>query len=471
MKLPKRNTMTALLLTMAMSLTAGLLEQGKQQYSDGDYEAAAETLRAAVRRTPRDGNANYYLGLTLTALGNNAEARTYLEKAAGRGITDAYLLLVEQDIASYDPDAASEHLEAWRTRLKRNRKSAPEQMETLASRVVKMRNMLVRVEQIEVVDSMDVPSKDFFAAYRLSSSAGRILPPLSVSRLIGHGDSEHTGVAFVPQSHSEMLWSEADSSGVMQLYSAGILDDGTPEPSVLIDSSLSEGGSAAYPFLMPDGMTLYFANDGENSLGGYDIFMTRREHTGDGYTYYQPQNMGMPYNSPYNDYLLALDEESGLGWFASDRSQKPDTVTVYVFIPSDIRVNVDVDDPNLISLAKLSDISLTQKEGVDYAGKIAADSNNDEDTAASFMLDMGNGRIYTTLSDFRQPAARSAMIEYIGAQTELERQLQKEQVLRDRWRTGDHSVKADILDSERHTDYLRKNLKRLRNAVITAENR
>ena len=84
--------------------------------------------------------------------------------------------------------------------------------------------------------------------------------------------------------------------------------------------------------MMSDGITLYYANDGDNTLGGYDIFMTRK---GDDGRFLQPQNIGMPYNSPYDDYMLAIDEVTGAGWWATDRNQIPDSVTIYVFVPND----------------------------------------------------------------------------------------------------------------------------------------
>ena len=34
-----------------------------------------------------------------------------------------------------------------------------------------------------------------------------------------------------------------------------------------------------------------------------------------------PENVGMPFNSPYNDYMYVIDEFNDLGWFASDRYQ------------------------------------------------------------------------------------------------------------------------------------------------------
>ncbi|MDE5661888.1 MAG: hypothetical protein K2I04_04595, partial [Muribaculaceae bacterium] len=242
-----------------------------------------------------------------------------------------------------------------------------------------------------------------------------------------------------------------------------------------LDNSLGDGGDARYPFLMPDGMTLYFAANGNGSLGGYDIFMTRRSEGDDGREYFQPQNVGMPYNSPYDDYLLAIDEASGLGWWATDRNRIPDKVTIYIFAPSQMRVNADPSDPDIEALARLSDISLTQRPDVDYkellASKLPARDASGETIAASprFMLDMGNGKVYSSLSDFRNDRARSAMLEALAAEASLRKHLLKENELRERYRKGDRSVADAILDSERETTRLRERIRSQRNAAVRQE--
>ena len=99
------------------------------------------------------------------------------------------------------------------------------------------------------------------------------------------------------------------------------------------------GGNDDFPFLLSDGTTLYFASDGEGSIGGYDIFVSRM-NTEDG-CFLRPDNLGMPFNSPANDYMMAINEVANLGWFASDRNQPQGKVCVYVFVPNDKRVKVD----------------------------------------------------------------------------------------------------------------------------------
>ena len=67
-------------------------------------------------------------------------------------------------------------------------------------------------------------------------------------------------------------------------------------------------GNDNYPFMLSNGITLYFASDGEGSMGGYDIFRSNMNtETGQ---FYPPFNLGMPYNSEANDYMMAINEVS-----------------------------------------------------------------------------------------------------------------------------------------------------------------
>lgn len=43
----------------------------------------------------------------------------------------------------------------------------------------------------------------------------------------------------------------------------------------LLPGSINDSINANYPYVLTDGATIYYAADGENSIGGYDIFVTR----------------------------------------------------------------------------------------------------------------------------------------------------------------------------------------------------
>ena len=180
-----------------------------------------------------------------------------------------------------------------------------------------------------------MPRKAFFRHYRIDPGAGSLrdasVLPDGVEAI------EETSV-FVPESGLSMMWAAPDSAGQAVIAEMSLLADGSYEPVVChpelnIEAEDGSPVDALFPFLMADGVTLYYASDNpELSLGGYDIFFSRR----DGDTFMQPQNMGMPYNSPANDYLLAIDEITGTGWWATDRnSPDSDSLTIYRFIPMD----------------------------------------------------------------------------------------------------------------------------------------
>lgn len=78
-----------------------------------------------------------------------------------------------------------------------------------------------------------------------------------------------------------------------------------------INTEYDEGG--IYP--APDGKTLYFCSNGHNSMGGYDIFMTRWENN----KWTTPVNMGFPINSISNERMFILSKDGKSAYVDSDR--------------------------------------------------------------------------------------------------------------------------------------------------------
>ncbi len=453
---------------IAVSAFAAPIDEAKELYNKGNYAAALTRLEQIVKKSPRDGNANYWLGATLVALGRGEDAIAPLEKAEARGVEDASLMLARIARDDYRPDEAREYYDNYETLLRKKKKSVPEYVEQERRRTILMENMMIRVEKIAVIDSIVVDANEFFKAYRLSPGTGRLVEGVDVNLA-------DVQVAFIPQDNSRILYSEIDSLGrYYRLMCSDILDNGSVEDSMpLPGENLDGGGNADYPFLLSDGMTLYYANDGEESLGGYDIFLTRPDDDGN---FLQPQNIGMPYNSPYDDYLLAIDETTGLGWWATDRNRIPGKLTVYVFVPSETRVNVPEDDDNLQSLARLSNIALTQEDGAEYP-KIPepidfskAENNLTKKGHSEFALPIGSvNKIYRSLSDFRSTEARRAMERAVNARAEIKSIEERLAELRESYARGDRSQSDVILTLERDLNAARANLRGYTNKAIELE--
>ncbi len=79
----------------------------------------------------------------------------------------------------------------------------------------------------------------------------------------------------------------------------------------VINTEFDEGGI----FPAPDGKTLYFCSNGHNSMGGYDIFMTRNENG----TWSTPVNVGYPINTISNERMFLLSPDGKTAYVDSDR--------------------------------------------------------------------------------------------------------------------------------------------------------
>ena len=104
----------------------------------------------------------------------------------------------------------------------------------------------------------------------------------------------------------------AGGKGGIDLYSAKMDNSGRFSRAVNMGSDINTAGDEMFPFVSSDGK-LYFASDGHAGLGKLDIFVAIRK---DGEI--KIQNMGVPINSPSDDFgLIPLD--SLKGYFASNR--------------------------------------------------------------------------------------------------------------------------------------------------------
>ncbi len=378
----------------------------------------------------------------------------YLDKA--RSLFEAY---------RFD-QALEQAANAKRTAKDEDDKAAAEE---LSDQIRLAENFLSRVERITILDSIAVPKADFFKAYKLPSSAGSLS---DATALPVEGSVEDIECVFTNEGDNFKMWSEPDTTGYYRIMESNRLTDGKWSPAHAAPEKLGGGGNAAFPFMMADGVTLYYAADGDESMGGYDIFVANRDaQTGE---YLQPQNIGMPYNSPFDDYMLAIDEENGVGWWATDRNLLEDQVTVYLFKTNDLRQNYDADADDLVEKARITDFKSTRDPETDYSELIETVSNIRPEKARKhdFIFPMDNGAVYTSLDDFSSNAGKTAMKRYLGSEKTYNENLTKLAGLRRQYsQKATDALKNSILKLEQWTENERESLAKLRSDVYKAERR
>lgn len=416
-----------------------------------------------------------YIAAALTAMLSGTAVNASGPAKAKREQPIELFRKAEQAAESYRFNEAAELLENYSDALPRRGKApvSDEEFDALKERVERGQLMMDRVEKIVVIDSIAVPKESFFKAFRLDPSAGTLRE--SSSSLPKGLTAVDNQPVFVPENGLSMIWSMPDSSGRGVIAEVSLLADGSYEPVVThpelnVETENTEAPvNALFPFMMADGVTLYFAMDNpELSMGGLDIFFTRRSDD----EFMQPQNVGMPYNSPADDYMLAIDETTGTGWWATERNAPgADSVTIYRFIPNELRVNYNASEtPNLASLARLDSWKATQPEGADYSKLLALPLNEkDIHTKPEISIAIPGKGIVTSIGNLRSAEARRLAKEYIATSQNIEKSQARLDSLRKDYSSGRRTTASEITSLERRISGLRDSLKNLRNQIIKAE--
>jgi flagellar motor protein MotB len=90
-----------------------------------------------------------------------------------------------------------------------------------------------------------------------------------------------------------------------------------------LGDSINSKGTEMSPFIHPDNRSLYFSSDGLIGLGGYDIFVSRRNKEG---KWQKAVNLGYPINTNRDEIGLIVNARGDKAYFASniDRNQGKD---------------------------------------------------------------------------------------------------------------------------------------------------
>jgi len=195
--------------------------------------------------------------------------------------------------------------------------------------------------------------EDFFLFYPLKGSSWRKTPNQLDSTAAGGPVS----ATYVPKDEKTVYFSAADGAGLRNIYVTRDEDTLWTAPALLGERLLSSRNEI-YPMLSPDGRTLYFASDGLYGMGGYDLYASSWDDVSGEWG--EPVNLGFPYSSPADDFLLMNTEDGRYTIFASNRDCSRDSVYVYVLEYEAVPVRKSIHDieqlRNLSALVPVRDL-------------------------------------------------------------------------------------------------------------------
>ena len=430
-----------LFIASSTNMHAQTLDEAREMIRVGNYPAAREAFATLIENNKNRADVNKWYGEALYETGDYAEAEKYLKIAAARKIPGAYLYLAKVYQKTYRFTDAVKNLERYRTLIKKDPEET-EKTDILIEQCELGEKGLRRVEMVQVIDSMIVDKDKFFEYYKLGQDAGRLID----YRMLSDADPELFTTVFESQrGDKRMMGHRSDENGYDLFQSNKLYGDNWSDPVSLPDN-INTAANENFPFVMTDGLTIYFASDREPSMGGYDLYVSKYNPSNE--SYFNPERLPMPFNSPFNDYLMAIDETNNVGWFASDRFQAADKVIIYLFIYTENKNYYrDLTPEESIARAEIRSIRDTWTEDASYDQLLYNVYNAEQYLSkkkAEFYFVINDKIIYTNYDEFESGEARSLFTQAMKAQAQLDDAETELGTLRLQWTKGNKQVRERV---------------------------
>lgn len=458
----------ALLMLACLGSGAQTLEQlARKAFLDGQYAKAKPMLKKCLRTAPKDARINYWYGASCIETGEIEEARSYLEFAADHKIQNAFRYLGRYFYLTRDFDSSIRYLETYLSKANASDSGYNEASELL-QRVRAEQKFMRRVQKVVFVDSIVVRKENLLTAFRLSPESGSLRYGKELADPAFKDSAQSENIAYTNEMGNKVFLSIPDSTGNLSLATSFLMAGKWSTPTPL--QGLPATGNNCFPFLLSDGITLYFANDGDDSMGGLDIFMTRYNSATD--RFLKAENAGLPFNSTANDYMMAVDELNGLGWFATDRRCTEGTVCIYVFVwDENTKDYYDLETDDISTMhraAEIASIAETQsdeeivRKARQALFRMSVDNNPLQKTSHDVTFVIDDLKDCHEASDFHRPEARALFEEYLSKCNELSALRAELEKRREAYAAANAAARLDIakeiLEMEKREMELEKSL-------------
>ncbi len=118
-------------------------------------------------------------------------------------------------------------------------------------------------------------------------------------------------------SDNNLLYFTSDRAGGyggLDIYQSVKQPNGSWGKAVNLGPTINTAQDEEGPFIHPDGINLYFSSKGHETMGGYDIFLSKKNEFG---TWSIPENLGYPINTTEDDVFFNTTPDGKRAYFSS----------------------------------------------------------------------------------------------------------------------------------------------------------
>ncbi len=308
-----------------------LIKGANDQFDAKNYKEVISLFSTLVSNYPKDPTYNYKYGASLLYGGTDKEKPIkYLKFSVSRPEVEpiAYFYYAEALHLNYEFDQAIKYYKKF-TNAANNSTIKKNTVENQIRQCENGKTLLKTITDLIVLEQKNTLVKDFYKVYDLSAQGGQILVKTDEFRSPYEMKNDINSLFYFPKNAEKIFFSSHtfENKNGKDIYYAIRNSDATWSKPISLGKSINTEFNEDYPYMSADGKTLYFASEGHNSLGGYDIFVTRLDTASGSWT--EPQNLDFAINTPANDYLFIPNLTGETAYFASERQTPLGEVSVY----------------------------------------------------------------------------------------------------------------------------------------------
>ena len=333
MILSKKYLVVILCLISTMSLgqtNEEILKRADDFFESEKYVDATKDYLHLLSLNPTDADLNFKYGTCLLYNSTNKnKALRYLAYAVKNPEIDprAYFFNGRALHLDYQFEKAKQSYIVYQE--KRDKKDNRYNAELSIDMCESGKKLLSSFTDIIVTNKQEISKVNFYKIYSDSKTIGGEI--LVVAKFQSKIDKKlnHVPVVHFPPNAKAIYYSsygENEDNG-LDIYIRRRLPDGSwgdPQP---LPGPVNTSEDEDFPYLHPSGNFLYFSSKGHNSMGGYDVFLTRLDMENN--SFFTPENIDFAISSPDDDLFYVVDSLFQNAYFASSRQSEDGKYHVY----------------------------------------------------------------------------------------------------------------------------------------------
>lgn len=354
------------------------------RFESGEYALAAPDMARLSRQFPKDPMYRYYLGVCKVEMDQDLEeAVEMLWFASARGVpADVHYYLGEAYRKLYDFMKAKDQYIAFDREASRS-EAREYQSKLLIRAAAAAMDITASYNPYELLDItfLDLETREQYGQLKMKGGHLSRKP----EEFFEEGELQEGlhELMFMPDKVARgqvvyfSAWDKRGRNGYQVMQATrGNMGKWTDIRSV---DALNTGQNEILPYFDPVGKDIYFASDGREGLGGFDLYRSHfDEERGE---WSEPVNLGFPVNSVMDDYIFLPGEDLGRVTIVSGRQTSDGAPAMFMVDFSEPRHSLATSTPE--EIRRIANLGFTTLEPRPVKEAMTALSGENIDEAES----------------------------------------------------------------------------------------